>query len=123
MSTTRRGVVTVSIENPEKLIVSFPYNLGLIEKVKSVQGYRWDKENKHWSFPTNTNGTLGKILETFEGEEIHIHRELVESIDPSLQANLSANVVASPENIGTKQSLHSFEDLRRKFGHANSKTT
>lgn len=44
MSTTRRGVVTVSIENPEKLIVSFPYNLGLIEKVKSVQGYRWHKD-------------------------------------------------------------------------------
>lgn len=39
------------------IIVSFPYDHLLVEKVKSIDGRRWHPAEKYWSFP-NENGIL-----------------------------------------------------------------
>jgi len=59
--------------------VAFRYDPEFVEKIKTIPGHRWHPEEKHWSFP-NSDGTLGKILEVFEGEDIHI--------DPALQGTV-----------------------------------
>ena len=61
--------MNVTKENSGRIIVTFPYDPQLVEKVKTIDGRKWYKDKKHWSFP-NTDGTLEKILETFKGEEI-----------------------------------------------------
>jgi hypothetical protein len=71
--------IQISNDPSGRIIVSFPYDPFLIEKVKTIDGCRWHPTEKHWSFP-NKNGTLEKILRTFEGEEIHL--------DPALQGTV-----------------------------------
>ncbi len=101
------GVVTINTDSSGRIKVAFHYDPQLVQKVKTIDGRKWHKDEKYWSFP-DSDGLLEKILEVLEGEEIHI--------DPALRTELSANVTArSPERSeGTpKQSLHNFEDLRR----------
>ena len=84
------GVVTVSKPSTNVLVlgkdasdritVSFRYDPQRGEKIKTIDGRKWHKDEKCWGFP-NTDGTLEKILVVFEGEEIHL--------DPALQAQLS----------------------------------
>ena len=99
------------------IVVTFPYNPLLVAKVKTVPGHKWHPAEKYWSFP-NTDGTLKKILNAFEGEKIHL--------TPELQAKLPSPVIARhPEPVeGPKQSQthyasrithHDFQDLRREL--------
>lgn len=62
------------------IVVTFPYNPLLVEKVKTIPCHKWHPEKKFWSF-SNIDGTLEKILKAFEGEEIYI--------DPALQGIVS----------------------------------
>ena len=63
--------VSVQEDGTKKKTVPFPYDPALVAKVKTIPGYRWNHDKKQLGFP-NTNGTLGKILKTFEDEEIHL---------------------------------------------------
>ena len=63
-----------------RIVVSFPYDPFLIEKVKTIDGRRWHPEQKHWSFP-DTDGVLEKILKVFGDEDIHL--------DPTLKTTAS----------------------------------
>ena len=103
------GVVIVSKNDSDRITVSFRYDPLRIEKIKTIHGRKWHKDEKYWSFP-NTDGTLEKILEVFKDEEIHI--------DPALQAKPSISFKAPPSPViarpeGPKQSQ--FEDLRREL--------
>ncbi len=84
-----------------KIVVTFSYDPKLVAMVKTIEGHRWHPNKKHWSFP-HSDGTLKKILEAFEGEEIHL--------DPTLQVR---TVIARAES--PKQSYHNFEDLKREL--------
>lgn len=102
----------------EKIVVTFSYDPKLVTKVKSIEGYKWHPDKKHWSFP-NTNGMFENILKVFEGEEIHI--------DPTLKVKLSFPVITKHHEFaeGQKQSLkrrheltsltNNFEDIRREL--------
>jgi len=61
-------------------MVSFPYNSQFVEKIKTINGHRWNSNENYCGFP-NSNGTLEEILEVFEGEKIYI--------DPALKNDLS----------------------------------
>lgn len=75
--------------------ISFSYSPEYVQKIKTINGYRWHPEGKCWDFP-NTNGTMEKILKVFEGNSFTTH--LLES--------------------GTD--LRYIQEL---LGHKNSKTT
>ena len=49
-------VVNVSKDISGRITVAFPYDRLLVAKVKTIDGYRWHPDKKHWSFP-NVNGT------------------------------------------------------------------
>jgi len=59
--------------------------LNLLKRSKPIDGRKWHRDEKYWSFPSS-DGTLEKILRVFEGEEIHL--------DPALQIKLPAPVIA-----------------------------
>ena len=86
-------------DKENNLIVSFPYNPQFVEKIKTIRGHRWHPEEKYWSFP-NSNGTLEKILEVFEGEKIYI--------DPALQTKNVPSPLVGEGKVA-------FEDLRREL--------
>ncbi len=94
-------VVKVGKDVSGRIKVSFSYDSQLVAKVKTIEGRKWHKDKRYWSFP-DTDGTIEKILKAFEGEKIHL--------DPALQVKLPTAVIASDEVL--KQSR--FEDLRRE---------
>ncbi len=97
-----RQNVKVSSLGQNKIAVSFSYNTDFVQKVKSIKGHKWNAKGKYWGFP-NTNGTLEKILEVFQGQEINL--------DPALQ-----NVIARDEVPKQSYSFsHDFQDLRREL--------
>ncbi|MDP2753502.1 MAG: phage integrase N-terminal SAM-like domain-containing protein, partial [Nitrospirota bacterium] len=121
-------MITVNKDISGGITVSFQYDPQLVAKVKTIEGRKWHKDKKYWSFP-NTDGTIEKILEVFKGEEIHI--------DPALQAELSSSSISysptlakpsyfpplekggeggfSDKNNPTIVLEHNFEDLRREL--------
>ncbi len=85
-----------------RMQVNMPFNPVFVERIKAIQGRRWHSEGRYWSFP-NTNGTLEKILEVFQGQEINL--------DPALQ-----NVIARDKVPKQSHSIsHDFQDLRREL--------
>ncbi len=91
--------IRISKNSPNGIVVSFPYDPQLVEKVKTIEGRKWHKDEKYWSFPYS-NGTLEKIIEVFKGEELHI--------DPAL---LTKNISLPLRREGEGD----FEDLRREL--------
>ncbi|ODS41184.1 hypothetical protein BEH94_09615 [Candidatus Altiarchaeales archaeon WOR_SM1_SCG] len=68
----------ISVEKIDgRIAVKFPYNTDHIEKIKSIDGYRWHIQKKYWYFPNN-DGIVEKILSAFPGEDISIDLELKE---------------------------------------------
>ncbi len=106
--------ITIGKDSSGTITVTFRYDPDLVEKTKTVPGHRWHPDKKHWSFP-DSDGTLEKILKTFEGEDIQI--------DPALQLQLSKPVttktpITIPSLRGTKSSgnlTHNFDDLKREL--------
>lgn len=68
--------VNVGRDISGRITVAFPYDPSRVAKVKTIEGHQWHPERRHWSFP-DSDGTLGKILKVFDGEEIRL--------DPALQ--------------------------------------
>lgn len=60
------GLITISKDVSGKIMISFPYDPYLIEKVRIIEGRKWHKDEKYWSFP-DSDDTLEKILEVFKG--------------------------------------------------------
>ena len=112
------GRITIRKGVSGEIMVFFPYEPRLVEKVKTINGRKWHPEEKHWSFP-ESGSTLEKILKLFEGEEIHI--------DPAVQSQLSPPTIAGhPELVEESKQLHDFNDLRkelisRKYSHKTVK--
>jgi len=63
--------IHISSHPSSRMIISFPYDPLLVEKVKTIEGRRWHPIEKYWSFP-NSDGIVERILKVFEGEEIHL---------------------------------------------------
>jgi hypothetical protein len=90
--------IQVSKDSSGRIIVSFPYDPLLVEKVKSVDGRRWHPVEKHWSFP-HLCGMLEKILKVFGDEEIHL--------DPPLKTATS-KIKDTPSPLGPKGTVPGF---------------
>ena len=73
------GVVKVGKDVSDRIKVSFHYGQQLVAKVKTIEGRKWHKDKRYWSFP-NSDGIIDKILTAFEGEKIHI--------DPALKGTV-----------------------------------
>ena len=71
--------IRVSKDPSGHIIVSFPYDPSIVTKIKAIEGRRWHHAEKYWSFP-NTDGTLERILEAFQGSEIHIDPPIQDTV-------------------------------------------
>jgi len=99
--------IQVSIDLSGRIIVSFPYDPLIVDKVKSIDGRRWHPARKHWSFP-KLDGVLDKIVGLFENEDVQV--------DPSLKTAASKTKdTPSPLGGEGKGEGYNFEDLRREL--------
>lgn len=56
------------------LIVKFAYSSIRIAKIKQIQGYEWDRNNKVWCVPY-TNDNLANLKELYKSEQVRIDFE------------------------------------------------
>ena len=104
--------VKVSKDTSGRIIVSFLYDRSLVMKVKTIYGYRWHPDKKHWSFP-NVDGTLDKILKVFEGERIQLDPALQEKL-PFLFDQLHKAIETHHYSYRTEQT---YVDWIKRFVH------
>jgi hypothetical protein len=68
-------MIKITPDIPGRIKVTFPYNPGVVAKVKTVKARRWHADEKYWSFP-DSKPVLNEILSALAGEAL--------DIDPSL---------------------------------------
>jgi len=83
----------VSNDPSGRIIVSFPYDPLLVEKVQSIDSRRWHPAEIHWSL-RNLDGVLDKIVGVFENEDVQV--------DPSLKTAAS-KTKDTPSPLGRGQ--------------------
>ena len=47
------------------IIISFPYDMGLVNKVKEIPGAKWDSQNKYWLVPSYSFASVFSVLGGF----------------------------------------------------------
>jgi hypothetical protein len=60
------GNANIGKDASGEIVVSFPYDPLLVQKVKTIDGRRWHPAEKHWSFPI--------------GREVYINKDCRENI-------------------------------------------
>jgi site-specific recombinase XerD len=68
--------------------VTFPYDLENIKIIKTVNGYRWNKEERFWSLPYSEE-TIGKLVNAFGRLNVFLDPALNFSIDEDYRKILS----------------------------------
>lgn len=69
-------MVEVKVTQSDKLSLSFKYDKRTIDKIKSIEGRKWDTLNKYWTVPNNIN-SINAIRGLFKKSEIIDQTSLV----------------------------------------------
>jgi hypothetical protein len=69
-------MVEVKITQSYKLSLSFKYDKRTIDKIRSIEGRKWDTLNKYWTVPNNIN-SINAIRGLFKKSEIIDQTSLV----------------------------------------------
>ncbi len=85
----RRAPLEIRPGPEGRLIVKLPYDPALVRRIRGIAGRHWNPAEKHWTVP-RTPGTVGHLLEMFEGEPV--------VLDPGLGG--SGPVAAIPAGEG-----------------------
>ncbi len=65
----RRAPIEIGPGPEGRLVVRLPYDPELVRRVRGIAGRRWHPSEKHWTVP-RAPGTVGRLLELFEGEAV-----------------------------------------------------
>jgi hypothetical protein len=88
------GRVHIANDSSGRLIVSFPYGLLLVSKLKTIDGRRCHPAEKHWGFP-NTEEIL----------ECHCEKRSDEAISKK-----SSNLEGDCSRLRRERSIERFKD-------------
>jgi integron integrase len=64
-------MIKITPDIPGRIKVTFPYNPGVVAKVKTVKTRKWHADEKYWSFP-DSKPVLKEILSALAGETLDI---------------------------------------------------
>ncbi|EJP6473694.1 hypothetical protein NHI66_003054 [Clostridium botulinum] len=63
-------------EDDDRLYVTFNYTHDRVERMKRIEGHKWNAIEKHWSIPNNKE-IIDKIVLTFYDEEVMLDASLI----------------------------------------------
>jgi hypothetical protein len=112
-------VINISKDASGRIIVFFSHDLQFVAKVKTIEGRKWHPDKKYWTVPYS-EGVIEKILEVFDGEDIHLDPALKSSdLDSSASDNPTLEKGGKggfSDKIGSSAvSGHDFDDLKREL--------
>ena len=101
----------VYTENPYSIFVTFPYNQKIIDTVRTIEGRKWDADNKTWELPILGLEALVKNLPEFDFE-IEGYTALAEQ---------ASEEVAIPANFNFKTNpfQHQIDGFMYGLNHNN----
>ena len=83
-----KSLIKVGTGPNETIIVKISYNPEYIEKIKSIDGYRWHPEEKYWSLPYSDK-ILNYIKCLFKGEKIEFGKSFQKKFNKEKSININ----------------------------------
>ena len=69
-------VISKEKDDEDRLYVNFNYTHNRVERIKKIEGHKWDVIKRHWSIPNNKE-TIDKMVLTFYDEEVMLDASLI----------------------------------------------
>ena len=85
----------VYTENPYSIFVTFPYNQKIIDTVRTIEGRKWDADNKTWELPILGLESLVRNLPEFDFE-IEGYTALAEQVSEEVAIPANFNFKTNP---------------------------
>jgi len=76
-----------------EVTVTLPYNPVHIEKLKEIEGHKWNPEQKCWTFP-RSNDTIKNLLAIFRDKDVWVEPSLEQEVVGDLFENLRRELVS-----------------------------
>lgn len=102
------------IQQGEVYIIKFPYDMGLINIVKSIPGRRWDPEHKYWTIPVDK---LGFLIAQLRGTQYEEMLQVYSCEHINQNATIDSNSKASIPDIDISKLKLYVEDGQHLFSH------
>jgi SNF2 family DNA or RNA helicase len=99
MTTNRAAILT-----NHKIVLSFPYDMEIIQAVRDIPGREWNPVARHWEVPPST-WHMHKVIETLKPYRFEI--------DPKITEN--ANAKAEQPRIKLPKNLYDYQKEGVKF--------
>jgi hypothetical protein len=74
-------MIKITPDTPGRIKVTFPYNPGIVARIRTVKTRRWHPEEKYWNF-SRSEPVIQEIFSMLSGEKI--------DIDPSLGISVTS---------------------------------
>lgn len=102
-----------------RILVKFSYNPVLIQKIKSITGYRWDQENKYWTLP-NTQTIFQQLTGAFQKYSTEIDPTLIKEYrsgenQKAYPFKNDAHSTSSPESIESAKNNQNVAVIPKEF--------
>jgi len=103
--------------NEKELKVSFQYNRELVDKIKKINGKKWDKDNRYWVVPNNSN-CKNELINVFVNEEIKWGESINASVE-DLNASKPLELTKTLAQLEEKLTLKGYSPKTKKsyIGH------
>ncbi|MCX5795006.1 MAG: integron integrase [Elusimicrobia bacterium] len=108
--------IRIRLGEPGRLIVLFPYSPERVEKIKTVPGKIWHKEQRYWSVP-RYDKAVERLLQVFAGEQVLLGPGLGPSPAPAVSEVPqvpAGRIPVRPElSLAAAQDIHALVKVLR----------
>lgn len=114
--------IEMRVGNREEIFVFFQYSEDRVEKIKSIEGRRWNSEGEYWIIPYS-NYAIKKFMNLFSNEDINldprIHYKIQKFKMKEKNVNMPFEVVKILINVENRLKLkgYSKRTIKSYLGH------
>jgi len=105
--------VTLRPVEDGRIAVRFPYDRGMVERIKGVRGRRWDAVKRHWTVP-NREGIVEQLVQLFNDQQVSVHPSLRQETADHREASGGEEGHPIVEQIDQELALRGYSLQTRK---------
>ena len=101
------------------MIIKFPYNETVVERIKEIPGRRWDAEERGWSIPDQYLNIASRILEMRYPDIAKRVQVYADELAPNAQALQELGSAFTPDDIESEQGKNMLKEIRQRLNITN----